>query len=145
VSDDDPTLKPRPLNTDGVPKPDTTRRSKESEDEDEPEPWNAVCIVGLRVYSKDAELQVKLFEDGVGDMSDDEGTDADIENAEDVGEDFKTEEAVKTAKMIDTSTTGQLPLPIRAKDNAAPVDSEKMPSALAMEASSASMDGGASI
>lgn len=37
------------------------------------DPWNAVCIVGIRVYSKDAELQLRtvmeggeLLEDGMG-------------------------------------------------------------------------------
>jgi hypothetical protein len=83
-SDDDPTLKPRLINTEGTPKPDTTRRSNESEDENEPEPWNAVCIVGLRVYSKDENLEVRIVDDGCEEaIKDDEGTDGDVEDFDD--------------------------------------------------------------
>lgn len=28
------------------------------------DPWNAVCVVGLRVYSKEKELKVSVVEDG---------------------------------------------------------------------------------
>lgn len=40
------------------------KQKKGSDDEDEPEPWNAVCIVGFRVYSKDEGLEVKVYEEG---------------------------------------------------------------------------------
>ena len=43
---------------------DVSKQKKGSDDEDDSEPWNAVCIVGFRVYSKDEALEVKLYEDG---------------------------------------------------------------------------------
>ncbi|KAG0647477.1 Stomach-specific M-type calpain [Hyphodiscus hymeniophilus] len=43
---------------------DASKQKKESDGDDDPEPWNAVCIVGFRVYSKDEGLEVKLYEEG---------------------------------------------------------------------------------
>lgn len=38
-------------------------KTEEAEDEDKPAgPWNAVCVIGLRVYSKDANLGLRLEE-----------------------------------------------------------------------------------
>ncbi|ROT38139.1 calpain clp-1 [Sodiomyces alkalinus F11] len=39
----------------------------ESEDEDAPEPWNAICIVGFRLYSKDEDLDLRVVMEG-GDL-----------------------------------------------------------------------------
>jgi hypothetical protein len=70
------------------------KKDKESDD-DEPEPWNAVCIVGLRVYSKDEELDVMVFEEGFDEVAKpeelkdgDPGIDGDVE-------DFEEEETEK--------------------------------------------------
>ncbi|RAL63562.1 hypothetical protein DID88_003606 [Monilinia fructigena] len=69
--DDDPTLKPR--NQSNEPKPP----KEKDEEDDEAEPWNAVCIVGFRVYSKDEGLVLKMvmwkmlgMEDDAGDEDD---------------------------------------------------------------------------
>lgn len=38
-------------------------KAEEEDDEDKPAgPWNAVCVIGLRVYSKDANLGLRLEE-----------------------------------------------------------------------------------
>ncbi|KAL3417343.1 Calpain-9 [Phlyctema vagabunda] len=86
-SDDDPTLKPRPVRNNSHPGPGPIKpRTYDSDDEDEPEPWNAICIVGFRVYSKDDGLELKVVVDGVDDdqcqgpEEDDRGTDADVED-----------------------------------------------------------------
>jgi hypothetical protein len=47
----------------GYPDPNSSRnKKKDGEDEDEfgKDPWNAVCVVGLRVYSKDSELRIDV-------------------------------------------------------------------------------------
>ncbi len=36
-------------------------REREEDDGSSPEPWNAVCVVGLRVYSKDPELSLEVI------------------------------------------------------------------------------------
>lgn len=81
-SDDDPTLKPRNQSTE--PKPPKEREAGE----DEPEPWNAVCIVGFRVYSKDEGLVLTVCEEGMEEVIElkedsEAGTDGDVEDAED--------------------------------------------------------------
>ncbi|PHH87550.1 hypothetical protein CDD83_8703 [Cordyceps sp. RAO-2017] len=60
-----PRLTPQP--------PPLPRDDYDSEEEKMADPWNAVCIVGIRVYSKDASLQLRtvtegdeLVEDGMG-------------------------------------------------------------------------------
>jgi len=90
-SDDDHSLKPRLLNIYGVPEKDATKRNKHSDDEDEPDPWNAMCIIGLRVYSKDEGLEVRIYDgyvmdEGTAKGSEGNGTDGDVEDAEDVVE-----------------------------------------------------------
>jgi hypothetical protein len=89
-SDDDPTLRPRriDLNTGEPPvRRNASRRDRES-DEEETDPWNAVCIVGIRVYSQDEELEVVVFEEGFDDVPkpevkiEDPGTDGDVEDFE---------------------------------------------------------------
>lgn len=68
-SSDDLTRKPRTAPA-AAPLP---RDDYDTEEEKMPDPWNAVCIVGIRVYSKDAQLQLRtvmesgeLLEDGMG-------------------------------------------------------------------------------
>ncbi|KAI9055406.1 hypothetical protein LZ554_000360 [Drepanopeziza brunnea f. sp. 'monogermtubi'] len=53
-SDDEHTLKPR-----------EAKKQVESDDEDKNKksPWNAVCIVGLRAYSKDQELELLVWDE----------------------------------------------------------------------------------
>jgi len=63
-SSDDMTRKPR---MSGPPPPGTTVVSKyrdDTEDENEPDPWNAICVVGLRVYSKDEDLELRIVMEG---------------------------------------------------------------------------------
>ncbi|RDA82711.1 hypothetical protein CP532_4846 [Ophiocordyceps camponoti-leonardi (nom. inval.)] len=74
-SSDDLTRKPRL--TSRPPRP--PRDDYDTEEEKMPDPWNAVCIVGIRVYSKDARLQLRtvmegdeLLEDGMGEKGGEE-------------------------------------------------------------------------
>jgi hypothetical protein len=135
-SDDDPTLKPRPINTGGTGSSGTKSTAKGSDDEDEIEPWNAVCIIGFRVYSKDEGLEVKVYEEGIDDDEDivivdkdEEGTDGDVEEVSNNMEKEKTcindkKDAEKDIKMADADETK---LPIRSKEAEALVlfDNEK--------------------
>ncbi|PHH64762.1 hypothetical protein CDD81_4024 [Ophiocordyceps australis] len=79
-SSDDYTRKPR-LTPPAAPPPPN---NYDSEEEKMPEPWNAVCIVGIRVYSKDEDLQLRtvmeggeLLEDGMGEKGE-----ADLDNGQ---------------------------------------------------------------
>ncbi|AEO58570.1 hypothetical protein MYCTH_2306004 [Thermothelomyces thermophilus ATCC 42464] len=63
-SSDDMSRKPRmaapaPPNTATV-----SKYHDETEDENEPDPWNAIAIVGLRVYSKDEDLELRVVMEG---------------------------------------------------------------------------------
>ncbi|KAK2002378.1 calpain family cysteine protease [Colletotrichum falcatum] len=80
-SDDDMVRKPR-LTPSGPPK--TREERYESEEEDLPDPWNAICIVGVRIYSMDEDLEVRvvmeggeLLEGGMGKKGE-----ADLDNAQ---------------------------------------------------------------
>ncbi|KAK2032494.1 calpain family cysteine protease [Colletotrichum zoysiae] len=80
-SDDDMVRKPR-LTPSGTPK--TREERYESEEEGLPDPWNAICIVGVRVYSMDEDLEVRvvmeggeLLEGGMGKKGE-----ADLDNAQ---------------------------------------------------------------
>ena len=42
-----------------VPPPPPAARARAPED-NEPKPWNAVCVLGLRVYSQDPGVSIKL-------------------------------------------------------------------------------------
>ena len=118
-SDDDPTLKPRPINTGGTSSSGTKPTGKGSDDEDDIEPWNAVCIVGFRVYSKDEGLEVKVYEEGVDEEEDniimekdEEGTDGDVE--EEMDDAKNKTDGEKETKAADADETK---LPIRSKED----------------------------
>lgn len=74
--------------------------AEEDEDEFERDPWNAVCVVGLRVYSKDAGVTIKIvrpksWEDGDGDQ----GLDVD-DSAKDAKD---AKDAVKVLDLDDSA------------------------------------------
>lgn len=133
-SDDDPTLKPRPINTGGAPSGTSKPRTSNSDDEDETEPWNAVCIVGFRVYSKDEGLEVKIFEEGNHEEAVDvidEGSEADVEDDAEKKQNMVGEGASETKDM-----KGEEPsLPIRSneEEELVLVDGEKKALCLAGE------------
>lgn len=147
-SDDDPTLKPRPINTTGSSPSTSKSRGKDSDDEDEIEPWNAVCIVGFRVYSKDEGLEVKIFQEGDEEdeqivivEKDDEGTDGDVEDevegktkAKDEKQEKKEDKTVDETKVAKEDKEN---LPIRAKEGEelVLVDGEKKAIGLCTEGS----------
>ncbi|KAJ9136936.1 Calpain-D [Pleurostoma richardsiae] len=60
-SSDDMSPKPRM-----APAPAPAAKKEESDDEepDTPDPWNAICIVGFRVYSKDENLELRVVMEG---------------------------------------------------------------------------------
>ncbi|KAK3985233.1 calpain-D [Cladorrhinum sp. PSN332] len=62
-SSDDMTRKPRM-----APQPAATAAAAkyrdDTDDENDPDPWNAICVVGLRVYSKDEGLELRVVMEG---------------------------------------------------------------------------------
>ncbi|KAK1676245.1 calpain family cysteine protease [Colletotrichum godetiae] len=107
-SDDDMVRKPR-LTPAGPPKRHDERY--ESEEEDMPDPWNAICILGVRVYSMDEDLEVRvvmeggeLLEGGMGKKGE-----ADIDNAQvNAGgerERIESDSAEAAKPDVDASTT----------------------------------------
>ncbi|KAI0115230.1 cysteine proteinase [Daldinia grandis] len=82
-SSDDMSKKPRMATA----PPATTTNDNAVESDGEsgmPDPWNAICIVGFRVYSKDEELDLRVVLEG-GDMAENgmgEKGPADIDNAQ---------------------------------------------------------------
>ncbi|KAI1393796.1 cysteine proteinase [Hypoxylon trugodes] len=82
-SSDDMTKKPRMATA----PPATTTNDNTVESDGEsgmPDPWNAICIVGFRVYSKDEDLDLRVVVEG-GDMAENgmgEKGAADIDNAQ---------------------------------------------------------------
>jgi hypothetical protein len=137
-SDDDPTLRPRPTMNTGVTPPGSKSRGKDSDDEDGPEPWNAICIVGLRVYSKDEQLEVRVHEEDDDDSEKAEIVDKEDQGSEaDGGDEMKsgekdTEKAEVESIETRVDTSDETNLPIRAKEDEGLiwVDNEK--SALAL-------------
>lgn len=83
-SSDDMSRKPRMA---APPPPGTAVVSKyrdDTEDENEPDPWNAICVVGLRVYSKDEDLELRIVMEG-GELEEDgmgEKGGVDLDNAQ---------------------------------------------------------------
>ncbi|KAB8291634.1 hypothetical protein EYC80_006434 [Monilinia laxa] len=101
-SDDDPTLKPRSQSNE--PKPP----KEKDEEDDEAEPWNAVCIIGFRVYSKDEGLVLSVCEEGMegespGPKNEDAGTDGDVEDAGDEDDAEKKREDGEDGKLKDAT------------------------------------------
>jgi hypothetical protein len=52
-------------------------RYEEEEDEFERDPWNAVCVVGLRVYSKDTDVTIEA-RNGAGERKKTDGDDSSV-------------------------------------------------------------------
>ncbi|KAI8627354.1 cysteine proteinase [Xylariaceae sp. FL1651] len=82
-SSDDMTKKPRMATA--QPPPTSTNETVESDGESSlPDPWNAICIVGFRIYSKDEDLDLRVVIEG-GDLAEggmgEKGA-ADIDNAQ---------------------------------------------------------------
>ena len=65
-SSDDLARKPRPTQANfAAAQDDHGPEEDDSEEMKMPEPWNAICIVGVRVYSKDEKLELRtVMEDG---------------------------------------------------------------------------------
>ncbi|KAK3368666.1 hypothetical protein B0H63DRAFT_79367 [Podospora didyma] len=63
-SSDDMTRKPRMAGAPSAAAAITSKYREETDDEGEPVPWNAICVVGLRVYSKDEDLELRIVMEG---------------------------------------------------------------------------------
>lgn len=81
--EDDLTPTLRLANSPVTPATGTTNNSPDSEDEDVPDPWNAIAVIGFRVYSKDEDLELRVImeggaleQDGMGSLGE-----ADLDNA----------------------------------------------------------------
>lgn len=115
----DHTLKPRPIGVvnPGVvlPPPGSGGPAKDSEEEDNVEPWNAVCIVGFRVYSLDEGLELVVCED-----------EAEEKGGEGAVEDEVVDEVVVETKVL---ALVEIDLPVRTKEE----DVEKETSVLVDE------------
>ncbi|KAH8586197.1 hypothetical protein B0O99DRAFT_82526 [Bisporella sp. PMI_857] len=62
-SDDDLTLIPRPIDGGPSQQQKANKKNKDDEDDNEPEPWNAVCIIGFKIYSKDQGLEAMVYDE----------------------------------------------------------------------------------
>jgi hypothetical protein len=84
-SDEDPSLKVR--NPNSAPGEQSKSKGHESDEEEQPDPWNAVCVIGFRVYSKDEGLVLKVYDEYLCDEAstvkgnEDDATDGDVEDA----------------------------------------------------------------
>lgn len=123
-SDDDPTLKPRnPPNESKPPK------EKDDEEKNAPEPWNAVCIVGFRVYSKDEGLVLKICEEDMDEEAaalkekDEAGTDGDVEDGSDNIDNEEKEKSDKDGPLKDATTPNE-PIPT-VGTNSDPLENSK--------------------
>ncbi|PNY29789.1 Calpain-9 [Tolypocladium capitatum] len=108
-SSDDYTRNPR-LAPQPSPQP---RDDYDSEEEKMPDPWNAICIVGIRVYSKDADLQLRtvmeggeLLEDGMGEKGEADLDDAQV-NAAGVQPDEKPNDVDPDANDATNPSVGE--------------------------------------
>lgn len=131
-SDDDPTLRPRPATNTGTPATTSKSKDRDEDEDDEPDPWNAVCIVGFRVYSKDEGLMLRHWEgDEVEEIKtetpekEDNGTDADVEDGDEVPkEEKKTDESKKDEPSADGGKS-ELPIKSDSTKELVLVDQEK--------------------
>jgi hypothetical protein len=84
-SSDDMTRKPRMAGPPPAPSALVGKYADESEDENAPDPWNAICVVGIRVYSKDDDLELRVVMEGgqleEGGMGEKGGVDLDTAQA----------------------------------------------------------------
>ena len=131
-SDDDQILKARQTTGDGA----KSGGKKGSDDEEDIEPWNAVCIVSFRVYSKDEGLEVEVYGEegnegrevgkGLGKGEEEAGTDADDEDGEvksskelsakEVKDSEDVQKEVESASKAKTDKTA-LPVPAKERDD----------------------------
>ena len=63
-SSDDMTRKPRMGGPPAAATAVVSKYADETEDENGPDPWNAICVVGIRVYSKDEDLELRVVMEG---------------------------------------------------------------------------------
>jgi hypothetical protein len=119
-SDDGQTSKAHQMAGDG------SKQKKGIDDEEDIEPWNAVCIVGFRVYSKDEGLEVEVHgEDrdekvgkGLGKVEEEAGTDADNEGGGEVKKEKRfpvADGAKKGDNRTSVSIDDESAFPVRAK------------------------------
>lgn len=66
-----------------APQQASNNNAQDSDDDDVPEPWNAIAVIGFRVYSKDEDLELRVImeggeleQDGMGNLGE-----ADLDNA----------------------------------------------------------------
>lgn len=65
-SSDDMSRKPRMAAPPAANNAAVSKYRDDTDDENEPEPWNAISVVGLRVYSKDEDLELRVVMEGAG-------------------------------------------------------------------------------
>ncbi|KAL2127305.1 hypothetical protein VTI74DRAFT_10947 [Chaetomium olivicolor] len=63
-SSDDMSRKPRMAAPPAAANAAVSKYRDDTDDENEPDPWNAICVVGLRVYSKDEDLELRVVMEG---------------------------------------------------------------------------------
>ncbi|KAF5500414.1 Calpain-D [Colletotrichum siamense] len=117
-SDDDMVRKPR---TTPAGPPKTHDERYESEEEGLPDPWNAICIVGVRVYSMDEDLELRVVMEGgeVLDGAIGKKGEADLDNAQaNAGGEREKQEPESKVDEDDVE-------PTKAQKEAAPNDAVK--------------------
>ncbi|KAH8591924.1 hypothetical protein B0O99DRAFT_654185 [Bisporella sp. PMI_857] len=62
-SDDNLTLNPRPIDEGPSQQQKAYKKNKDDENDNEPEPWNAVCIIGFKIYNKDQGLKAMVYDE----------------------------------------------------------------------------------
>ncbi|RKU47964.1 hypothetical protein DL546_003125 [Coniochaeta pulveracea] len=83
-SSDDMSRKPRLANHNSAANNTVFQYNDDTDADDDPEPWNAICVVGFRVYSKDEDLELKVVMEG-GELEEGgmgEKGEADLDNAQ---------------------------------------------------------------
>lgn len=63
-SSDDMSRKPRLANNSAAASATVYKYNDDTDSESDPDPWNAICVVGFRVYSKDEDLQLRVVMEG---------------------------------------------------------------------------------